>query len=139
MKFFKTFYKKTVIDKFKIIEDNIITFKELNNIKLNKIYYLHKNNKEGIQFTRLMSNNSSLIFTVNMKKGELWEKHYHDCHEVILVFKGKLKNLSNNKFIDRAQTLIIDPFTSHYIMAEEDSIFYVEFKNPINGNYTKLD
>lgn len=119
------------VTKFKKKEDLLITFEELSNIPINEVIQYLPEIEGAIEGTRITSNNDNLMFTVTMKKGQLWQKHNHDCLEMILLYKGKLRELITNTVISKAQTVSFDSYQSHYVLAEEDSIFYVEFKKPL--------
>lgn len=118
------------VTKFKKEEDLLITFDELSEVPLNKVIQYLPEIEGAIEGTRITSNSENLIFTVTMKKGQLWQKHNHDCAETILLYKGVMRELITNTVINKAQTITVKPYKTHYFLAEEDSIFYVEFKKP---------
>lgn len=121
----------SAIKKFREEDDLLISFEELSKIPLNKVNQLYPELEGAVEFTRISSNSNNLMFTVSMKKGQLWLKHKHDCVEIILVYKGKLRDLVQDKLVQRAETLVFQKEQPHYVLAEEDSIFYVEFKKPL--------
>ena len=88
------------------------------------------NNCDNLKMTKIISNENSQNFRVEMPKGCKWKTHLHDCIENIVMYEGTLLNNSNNKKIDKLKPLVIEPYTDHSIEALEDSIFYVEFKKP---------
>lgn len=132
------FFKKKInlpkaVRKFRTKNDVLITFNELKKIPLNTLIQIHPDIPGAIECTRISSvNPDSLMFTVTMKKGEIWEKHHHNCEETCVVYKGKLKDVVTGYEATSAQLLNFSPYQEHYVIAEEDSIFYVEFKKPKN-------
>lgn len=117
--------------KFRKKEDLLITFDELSEVPLNKVIQYLPDIEGAIEGTRISSNGDSLMFTVTMKKGQLWQKHNHDCIETILLYKGTMRELITDTVITKAETMTLQPYNTHYFLAEEDSIFYVEFKKPL--------
>lgn len=120
----------SAIEKFRNKNNVLITFEELSKIPLNETQQLYPDLLGAVEFTRITSNNDNLMFTVSMKKGQLWYKHNHDCIETILLYKGKLRELYKDIIVNRANILKFNKYEPHYVLAEEDSIFYVEFKKP---------
>jgi hypothetical protein len=118
------------IDSFREEEDNLITFNQLKAIPLNKTIDIIESLKGAIECTRISSVSDSLMFTVTMKAGQLWQNHHHDCVEKILVYQGKLIDLITNNSASKMMTMTFKPYKKHYVLAEEDSTFYVEFENP---------
>lgn len=119
------------ITKFKDSKDELIKYVELEKIKLNEVQQIKEDLPGAIECIRITSPNpDSLMFTVTMKKDQLWEKHHHDCDEVCVVYKGKLKDINSGLTAGPIEMLKIKAYKSHYIIAEEDTIFYVEFKKP---------
>ena len=131
---FKNFLKKNKLEAIKRFQDKndlLITYEQLENIPLNKMIQIVPDLPGAIECTRISSNKKdSLMFTVTMKKNQLWEKHHHDCEETCVIYKGKLTDILTDYSVGSMQMLNYKPYTSHYIIAEEDSIFYVEFKKP---------
>lgn len=120
-----------VIDKFRSENDVLITYELLSTFKINETIQIVPELPNAILCTRIVCDNpDKLMFTVDMKKNQLWEKHYHDCFETCAVFKGKLKDMSSGQVAGPMEVIKLRPFQSHYIIAEEDSIFYVEFIKP---------
>lgn len=119
-----------VLNKFRSEEDTLVTFEQLNTFPINKTVSIYPEKEKAILTTRISTNDENLSFRVEMKKGEYWKIHKHDCLETILLYKGKLQDKISKKVINRIYPLVIEPFTPHIIKALEDSIFYVEFKAP---------
>lgn len=128
----KLFYRYTnaAILKFRDPKDVLITFADLEKIPLDEMVEIVPEKPGAIKCTRISSPNDSLMFTVTMKKGEFWENHHHDTYEIILVAKGKLMDENTNIVAEKAQTLTFKPYQTHHVVAKEDCLFYVEFKNP---------
>lgn len=127
---FKRKPKGDAIDKFREEKDSLITFEDLAKIPLNEMQQIVKDRPGAIECIRLKSGTESLMFTVYMKQGEVWEKHHHDCDEVCVVFKGELKDTIQNKTAKSAQALEFKAGQRHYVVAKKASVFYVEFKKP---------
>lgn len=133
MKFFKNEIIKAVVD-FKSSKDVLITYESMVKIPLG-VTIQYEKIKGLVESTKIARSEKSMSFRVEMKKGQKWRIHHHDCEEVILVFKGSLKGMKSNKIGNINTPVRYDPFFSHEVVAEEDSIFYVEFKNPkLNKN-----
>lgn len=132
LKYLKSNKQKEVsaVESFRKEEDDLITFDSLSKIQINKVEQMYPENQGRVECTRISSTNKNLMFTVTMKGGEVWQKHHHDCHEKILVYKGRLRNLITDEKVVKTQMIEFEPFQTHYVMAEEDSIFYVEFIKP---------
>ena len=119
------------IKKFRDKKNLLITYEELGQIPLNVVQPMIKENPEAIECTRITSNNpDTLMFTVSMQKNQVWESHHHDCKELCVVYKGRLREVLKNKVANPAQSLEFEPNQTHFVVAEEPSIFYVEFKKP---------
>lgn len=113
----------------------LITYSDLRKIELNQEVEVDLLNficgeGETITMTKIISDEFSQNFRVEMSKNCKWDTHFHDCEEVIVMYEGVLYNNTSNERIDRLKQLKIDPYTDHSIVALEDSIFYVEFKKP---------
>lgn len=126
------------IRKFKSSKDLLITYEELEKIPLNVMTQMVSERSGAIESTRISSNNpDTLMFTITMKEGELWDTHHHDCFETCVLFKGELydyRSSTSGKVIGAAGILTFKPFVPHKVIALKDSIFYVEFKNPKTQN-----
>lgn len=123
--------KLSTIDKFQAKSDLLITYEDLKKIKLNEVQQIVKSLPGAIECIRISSiNKDSLMFTVTMKANQLWEKHHHDCEETCVVYKGKLIDALTGYDAGPAELLNFKPYQPHYVIAEEDTIFYVEFKKP---------
>lgn len=118
------------IDKFRDEKNNIIYFDQLKDIPLNEEKDINLDRPGSVLTSRIKSSGKDLSFRVNMKKGEKWNIHSHDCNETILMYEGIIVDTITNKTITRLQTIFIPKFQDHEVIALEDSIFYVEFKNP---------
>ena len=131
MKVFNKIFNKdnVAIEKFRDKEDRLITYKELLKIPMGKTVQILEDSPGDIECTRIKSTDeNSIMFTVTMKKGKVWEKHHHDCHEICVVYRGELVDEIGDRVAKSAQLLNFKPNQPHYVVAKEDSIFYVEFK-----------
>lgn len=113
----------------------LIKYDDLRKLELNQeldttLLSFNTDDCPTIKMTKILSNESSQNFKVEMPKGCTWKTHFHDCVENIVMYEGILVNNINNEKIDRLKPLIIEPYVDHSIEALEDSIFYVEFRNP---------
>lgn len=113
----------------------LIKYEDLRKIEYNqqidmKLLNFNESVCDKIKMTKIISNSISQNFKIEMPKGCIWKTHFHDCIENIVMYKGILLNNMNNQQIDRLKPLIIDPYVDHSIEALEDSIFYIEFKQP---------
>jgi quercetin dioxygenase-like cupin family protein len=115
---------------FRNKDKTLITFTQLEDLPLNQVMQLYPNKPGSVETIKITSSEKDLSFRVDMKKGEVWESHMHDCLETILVYKGKLLEHITKKEINRLNPIIIKSYTEHIVEALEDCIFYVEFKNP---------
>lgn len=105
-----------------------------------KIEFNQQLDPEGLHFdnnlssiitvTKILSSEDSQNFKIEMPKGCKWNTHFHNCKEKIVLYEGELLNNTTNNKIDRLKPFIIDAYTDHSIEALEDSIFYIEFRNP---------
>lgn len=86
-----------------------------------------KPEESKVKMTKIMSNEFSQNFRVEMSKGSKWNTHFHDCIETIVMYEGSLLNTLTNEKVDRLQKLKIEPYIDHSIEALENSIFYIEF------------
>ncbi len=134
---FKFWKKNKAINKFKEINstpaiktDALITFKQLEDIPINIVNQILPDKKGSIETTRLYNETEDLTFRVHMKKDEVWNFHHHDCEEIILIHKGKLKVSISEKIYNKGNIFKIYKNINHSVKALEDSIFYVEFKKP---------
>lgn len=113
----------------------LIQYTDLKSLKLDDciditlLNFTHYNNS-NIIMTKIMSNENSQNFRVEMSKGCKWNTHFHDCIENIVMYEGTLLNMLTNETINRLEKLKIEPYVDHSIEAMEDSIFYVEFVKP---------
>lgn len=134
LKKIKKLFKKDELEVFKRFrnkESLLITYSQLEEAPLNETIQINPDCHGAIECTRLTSNSpDALIFSVSMRKGQLWESHFHDCYETCIIFKGRLIDFNSNKEAYPAHSLSFKPFEEHYVVAEEDSIFYVEFIRP---------
>lgn len=125
-----------VIKKLKSKENLMVHYKELKSIPCDvEIDYSPKQDKT-ILCTKISDRKDGLSFRVIMSEGTKWEQHHHDCSETLIVWKGTLKGNLNNIIISRGGIMEMFANTVHEICAVEDSIFYVEFKNPNIDNVT---
>lgn len=129
---FNLFKKSSeTVKKYVDRETNLITYQDLENMELHHTYNIKPELPGAIECTRIQSTNEdSLVFTVSIKKDQIWERHYHDCDEACLVYKGSIIDLITGKEAGPAQILNIKAYNIHYVVANKDSIFYVEFKKP---------
>lgn len=129
--FKKIFKKNRALKKFQDRNNKLISYEELSGFKLNEVYQIVPELPGAIECIRITSNNpNTLMFTVSMVKNQLWEKHYHDCEETCVVFKGKLTDATTGFSAGPAERLSFNPFQKHYVVAEDHTTFYVEFKKP---------
>lgn len=117
-----------ILKKFKSKKPKTISFEELKSFPENETINLRNDN---IQLTRLSNDSEDLSFRIVMKKEEYWETHLHDCKETIILYKGSIADKETEVVMKKLQTIEIEPFVKHRIEALEDSIFYVEFKKPL--------
>lgn len=130
VKIFKK-YEPKALDDFRKVDDVLISYNDLERIPLDVKQVMKRDMPDAIEFTRITSPNpDSLMFTVTMKKGQVWEMHHHDCKETILVFSGDIQEVISGDKACRAETITVPPYTRHYVIANKDSIFYVEFLKP---------
>lgn len=118
------------LDKFKNFH-NLVLNKEnkilkFDDIALNpigeKIYF------NGIESTRISHPDpNKLLFHVYMPKNSMYERHYHDCREVITIIEGKIYDKDDLKITERLHSYLIDKGKPHTIVALEDTVMYVEF------------
>jgi len=118
------------ITKLKSIPNVMIKYVELKEIPLDKEIDYSPNQDGTILCTKISDRDDGLSFRVIMKRGTKWEAHHHDCTETLIVWKGALQGNLNNTSIKRGGILEMSAKLIHEIYATEDSIFYVEFKNP---------
>lgn len=119
-----------IIKEYRKEDNNLISFEFLKSFVVNKTVQIYPERKGAIECVRLDTEDNDLSFRVTMKKGEFWNVHYHDCKETLLVYKGKLRDKKTGLIVTRVTPIEIKPYTPHIIEALEDSIFYVEFKDP---------
>lgn len=119
------------INKFRDEKDLLITYAELEKIPLNETIQMIKKSPGAIECIRITSRiENTLMFTVSMKANQVWEQHHHDCDETTIVFRGRLRDILNDKEAGIAESLFYKKKKSHFVVAMEDSVFYVEFKKP---------
>lgn len=129
----KTVYRKKylkVIEDFRTDEPNLISYENLKTFKVGELIDMVEHKPGAIYCTRLPSINEdkSLSFRVEMKKGERWKPHYHDCLETIVMYKGICIDTISGKVAHKGNQMIIKANTVHEIICETDiAIFYVEF------------
>jgi len=120
------------IEKFKDKKDRLITYEELEKIPLNQMIQIVPELPGAIEVIRITSTSeNTLMFTVTMKPNQLWEKHHHDCFETCAIFKGRLTDAVTGKSAGIAESMTFQPYEPHYVVSEENTIFYVEFKKPM--------
>lgn len=84
---------------------------------------------EGISSERIpLWNEGSLKFRVCQQAGKKFNKHYHDCKEIIDIKSGRL--LHKGYEWGPGERLIIQALVPHNLEAIEDSVYYVEFLEP---------
>jgi quercetin dioxygenase-like cupin family protein len=115
----------------------VITFRELTTIPIGVLIEIVPGDPGAIQVERTKSSvETNLSFRIVMRKGQIWREHHHDCEETIVVYKGRLTDLTTNTDVDRLHSMTIKPYSTHNVLANVDghptlpSIFYVEFKSP---------
>lgn len=119
------------IKRFRDEANVLISYNQLKEIPLNNTVQINLEEEGAIECTRISStSDDNLMFTVTMKKGQRWERHYHDCHETCVVYKGEIKDLISGVSATSAHPLYFKPYEQHYVIAVKDSVFYVEFKKP---------
>lgn len=118
------------LKKYRSNENELITHKILSELPFDTVLQIYPNKPGAIQIIKISDRIDGLSFRVDMKKGEKWTKHHCNCIKVILVYKGKLKGLLDNKIAKRNDIIEFNVNKSHEIIALEDSVFYVEFINP---------
>ena len=118
-------------DKFRANEDLLITYNDLKNIPLNKMEEVEQDRLGAIQCTRINSlHPDRLMFTVSMKKDEVWKPHHHNCLEKCIVKSGLLLDSVSGITAGPFEILEIKAGITHFVIAKEDCIFYVEFTKP---------
>lgn len=117
-----------VLNKFRDVKSNLITFEELKEFEIGKIEDINPVKKGGVLCERLHNKGANLMFRVEMLKGERWELHFHDCTEKLLVYKGALKDELTNNIANNSKILSFKPYKEHLVVALVDTIFYVEFQ-----------
>lgn len=133
VRIFKKKKKLNAIERFRDKRSLLISYNQLAETPLNEVIQINEDSHGSIECTRITSNSdNTLIFTVSMKKGQLWESHFHDCFETCVIFKGRLTDTNTGKSAGAAEAIHFGRFTEHHVVAEKDSIFYVEFRNPNN-------
>lgn len=126
------------IKKLKSKSNVMVYYKELKEIPSDIEIDYSPNQDKTILCTKISDREDGLSFRVIMTKGTKWEKHHHDCSETLIVWKGCLQGNLNDIIISRGGIMEMNPNTVHEISALEDSIFYVEFKNPHIKNVTMV-
>jgi len=114
--------------------NKLITYQDLENLPLNLEIDFSPKKDKSILCTRLSNTSSGMTFRVYMSEGTVWEDHYHDCEESLIVFKGRLRGILTNTIIGRGSMIDIPAEVTHRIYAEEESQFYVEFKKATRKN-----
>lgn len=119
------------VKKFREKDDKLITYEELSKFELNKIEQIRPNKPGAIECIRISTDDpNTLMFTISMQKGEVWEQHHHDCCETCIIFKGELKDELTGYKAGPAQELNFKIGDPHRVIALAYSIFYVQFKKP---------
>ena len=115
--------------KFFSKKKDMVSFKELLSIPSDTVSQIDPEDVDSITTVKVKNNDSdNVTLRVTMKKGKLWDKHFHDCKETIVMYKGKIKDVITGKEIGRGAHLSIPAERPHSIEALEDTIFYVEFQ-----------
>lgn len=104
----------------------MVTFEELSNIPLNACLRTY----EGLEGERLAVESNDLHFRVHIGKGRKLPLHFHNCVEFILVLEGKMKEIISGRTLEKARVIEIPSFSTHSLIALEDTIFYMTFKTP---------
>jgi len=107
-----------------------ILYNNIEKIPVDKVIQINNKIYGAIQSTKISHNRKGMSFRVEVKKGEKWKINHQDCDQVILIYKGKLKELTTNTIATRNTFIEFAAGVKHELIAQEDSIFYVEFKNP---------
>lgn len=118
------------VEKFRDDDNPLISFQQLSEIPLNEVQQLYPENPGSVEFLRIENNCEDLSFRVTMQTGTFWKHHYHDSIETIVVYKGRVHDNVSGKSAKRGGLMSFKEYKTHYITAEEESIFYVEFKKP---------
>lgn len=118
------------IKKFRKDDEAFITFEELSKIPINEKTEINVDIPGSIITYRLSNSTEDLSFRVEMIKGQMWTMQSHDCQEIVLMYEGSLKDNVSGKIANRLEFLKFPAYNKHEVIALEDSIFYVEFKNP---------
>lgn len=122
--------KREVVDAFRDPNANLISFESLRTFKVGEVVDMIEDEPDAVLCTRLPSidETKSLSFRVEMKRGYKWNPHFHDCWEVIVVYRGVCQDLISNKIASPGKQIIIRPGVIHEVEClTGESIFYVEF------------
>lgn len=107
-----------------------ITFEELSELKVNEVVKLHHFNSDKLEWRIAKKTSDRIVFRVIMEKGATLINHQHDCKEIILVLRGAILNKIDKRIFQKARAMEIPPYRLHNLVALEDSVAYIEFKNP---------
>ncbi len=118
----------SALKKFRNKESVCIYFNELDTFEVGEIIQINEDIHGSIECERLHNKGNNLMFRVEMKKGEQWEIHTHDCKETLLVYKGELLDEVTGCKANKAKVLTFKPGKEHLVKSLSDSIFYVEFQ-----------
>lgn len=69
---------------------------------------------------------SQLIFLTELKQGHGYDYHSHDCKETITVLKG-ICTVNGYRTIKEGEKATFFSNTRHRVMADSDSVLFVEF------------
>lgn len=118
------------VSMFQEMDDTLIKFEDLLEFPTGITFDIDPKDVGSILCTRIVSYSDGISFRVEMINGKFWQLHHHDCIETILMYKGTLIDLLNNRTVVRGQLMEIPANKSHYIKSNGNCIFYVDFKNP---------
>lgn len=132
IRWLKKVKRPSAIDKLRSEKVLIVTFEELSRTPFDNVEDIYPERPKAITCTRIRNpdNDDTVSFKVCMKAGEEWHNHFHDCKETILIYEGTLYNILSNKQSKSLEVMVIEPYQKHIIKALEDTVFYVEFKDP---------
>lgn len=107
-----------------------ITFEELSELNVDEVVKLDHFTSDKLEWRIAKKTADRIVFRVVMHKGATLINHRHDCKEIILVLRGAILNKIDKRIFEKARALEIPPYALHNLVALEDSIAYIEFKNP---------
>lgn len=104
-----------------------LSFEDIQKYSLKNKEQLFPELPGALEITKIGEERDRIFLNVFLKKGQIWKKHCSNCKETILLYKGKLVNLLDNSNLTKAQSRSFKALDTHFYIAEEDTILYVEF------------